>query len=98
MTRSTWTAFGRTIVTAIFITGFIAVGSASSQADDVPVYGLDHTAGLGAYPRSSPVYDARIGSALPEGTGIDAECFGLGDTITNYWGYSSNVWIRSAGY
>lgn len=67
----------------------------SASADGEPTYGLNYTAGLGAYPRSEPRYEARTGAALPEGSSISARCYSYGETITNNWDYSSDVWIQS---
>ncbi|NCC94301.1 MAG: hypothetical protein EOM10_13630 [Opitutae bacterium] len=76
---------------------FISLGVLSpavATADDNPQYRLILTAGLGAYPRSQPVFDARTGSALPEGSMVTASCWLYGQTVTNPYNYSSNVWIQ----
>lgn len=67
-----------------------------ASANGNPSYTLINTAGLGAYPRSQPVFSARTGSASPEGTQISASCWLYGETVTNPYDYSSNVWVRDS--
>ncbi|WP_162598651.1 amidase domain-containing protein [Nocardioides gilvus] len=71
----------------------------SAHASD-NTYVLAFTAGTGAYPRSIPVYDARVGTALPQGSTIVAACWAAGDDVTSPGGYTSDIWILdpSSGY
>ncbi|MCE1175045.1 MAG: amidase domain-containing protein [Propionibacteriales bacterium] len=68
--------------------------SAQAKAEDDRQYRLINTAGLGAYPRSEPQFEARTGSALPEGAMITASCWTYGQSVTNPYGYTSDVWIK----
>lgn len=65
-----------------------------ARADGEPQYRLINTAGLGAYPRSEPHFEARTGTALPEGSMITASCWTYGQSVTNPYGYTSDVWVR----
>lgn len=74
------------------------VVASPAAADDV-TYELAFTAGMGAYPRSTPAYEARTGTAAPEGSMIAGSCWGPGEDITTYYGYTSSVWVRdTSGY
>lgn len=68
--------------------------AAPASADDDQTYTIDFTGGLGAYPRSTPQYEARTGDALPEGAAVTGDCWVNGGDITNPYGYTSTVWIR----
>lgn len=59
-------------------------------------YRLINTAGLGAYPRSEPVFESRTGQARPEGSWVSPACWVYGETVTNPYNYSSSVWVRDS--
>ena len=71
------------------------VGLAPAANADSSQYTVAYTGGIGAYPRSSPVYDARTGVAASEGAVVEADCYVQGEAITNVDGYTSDVWVRS---
>lgn len=66
----------------------------AAQAEQAEPYRLSFTAGLGAYPRSAPEYEARTGAALSEGSVITGSCWVRGGNITNPDGYTSDIWVR----
>lgn len=86
----------RSILTMALIAGLTATTGGAAIADSGQEYELSYTAGHGAYQRTSPAYDARTGSALAEGSIITAACWTAGETITNPWGYSSDIWVQDS--
>lgn len=85
------------VVIAPAIAGLlVAAGATAASADQgYPNYTLRYTGGVGAYPRSEPTYAAKVGSALPAGATIEGSCWTEGEAITNPYGYTSTVWVRS---
>lgn len=69
---------------------------APAHASEPGPYELRFTAGLGAYPRSAPDYEARTGNALPEGSLIYPTCWSHGGQLTNPYGYTTDIWILDA--
>ena len=70
----------------------------ASLADAAPRgYPIAFTGGLGAYPRSAPSYEARVGDTRPEGYLVPPKCWTYGDYVpANVNGYTSNIWIQHA--
>ncbi|HQZ84526.1 MAG TPA: amidase domain-containing protein [Actinomycetota bacterium] len=87
---------GQTLAVTACLTVFMTTAIETASADEP--YTVGYTAGLGAYPRSSPQYEARTGTAVPEGTLVDPGCWSRGGAITNPDGYTSDIWVLdSAG-
>lgn len=90
------TTSGRLVCAGLIAAGLILVPQTSAGADPLGPYTIGYTAGLGAYPRSAPQYDARTGSAAPEGTPVDPGCWSRGEAINNPDGYTSDIWVQDA--
>jgi hypothetical protein len=69
--------------------------STEARADDVHEYRLAFTAGLGAYPRSAPVFASKTGTARAEGSMIPTVCWLKAEYVTNPFDYTSDVWLRA---
>ncbi len=82
------------VAAAAAVLVFGASAPAAATAGENAQYRLILTAGLGAYPRSEPVFDARTGIARPEGSMITASCWLYGQEVTNPYDYSSSVWVQ----
>ena len=67
---------GQTLAVTACLTVFMTTAIETASADEP--YTVGYTAGLGAYPRSSPQYEARTGTAVPEGTLVDPGCWSRG--------------------
>lgn len=78
--------------------GALLVGPATLARADTQSYPVAYTGGIGAYPRSAPVYDARVGVAQPEGYLVPARCWTYGESVPpNSLRYTSNIWIQHDG-
>jgi len=86
--------FAKAAAVAAITVAFCSSTTVAATADDSPRYRLILTAGQGAYHRTEPMFDARTGTAWPEGSMIAAACWLYGQTVTNPYLYSSRVWIR----
>lgn len=86
--------FLASISTAVVLIAGGAAAAGPATASPTTSYPLAFTGGLGAYPRFTPNFDARTGTAVPEGTGIDASCWVHGGDVTNPSGYTSSVWVQ----
>ena len=85
------------LVLVVAVAGATLGQTPMAHADVVINYPIAFTGGLGAYPRSEPAYNARTGSALPEGTMIPVTCWTYGDTVPpNSLNYTSNLWMLAA--
>lgn len=87
---------GQTLAATACLTVLLSTAIAPASADEP--FTVGYTAGLGAFPRSVPQYEARTGAAVPEGTPVHPGCWSRGEAITNPDGYTSDIWVLdSAG-
>lgn len=91
------------IASAVLAVASLITMAPAAQADDILQYQVSFTNGMGVRLRTAPSVNATgfatpYGDlAIPEGSWFPAECEDYGDWVTNIYGETTNIYMRTPG-